>query len=150
MGIQAIKGVEVGDGFLTTTRRGSQAHDELVTDGSEISRLSDKAGGTEGGMSTGTVLRVRAGMKPISTVPKALRTVDTATGATAEAHHQRSDVCAVPAAGVVAEAMVALVLSNAVLEKFGGDSIGETKRNLDSYLAAIPDGLRTEVIGDRG
>jgi chorismate synthase len=150
MGIQAIKGVEVGDGFLTTTRRGSEAHDELVTDGEEISRLSDKAGGTEGGMSTGTVLRVRAGMKPISTVPKALRTVDVATGATAEAHHQRSDVCAVPAAGVVAEAMVALVLANAVLEKFGGDSVGETKRNLDSYLEAIPAELRTEVIGDRG
>jgi chorismate synthase len=150
MGIQAIKGVEVGDGFETTRRRGSQAHDELVTDGSEISRLSDKAGGTEGGMSTGTVLRVRAGMKPISTVPKALRTVDVATGEAAEAHHQRSDVCAVPAAGVVAEAMVALVLANSVLEKFGGDSITETKRNLDGYLAAIPDAQRTEILTDRG
>ena len=150
MGIQAIKGVEVGDGFETTRRRGSQAHDELVTDGSEISRLSDKAGGTEGGMSTGTVLRVRAGMKPISTVPKALRTVDVATGQAAEAHHQRSDVCAVPAAGVVAEAMVALVLANSVLEKFGGDSLTETKRNLDGYLAAIPDELRTEILTDRG
>ena len=150
MGIQAIKGVEVGDGFLTTTRRGSAAHDELVTDGSEISRLSDRAGGTEGGMSTGTVLRVRAGMKPISTVPKALRTVDVATGAAAEAHHQRSDVCAVPAAGVVAEAMVALVLANAVLEKFGGDSLDETKRNLQGYLAAIPEGMRSEILTDRG
>ena len=150
MGIQAIKGVEVGDGFETTRRRGSQAHDELVTDGSEISRLSDKAGGTEGGMSTGTVLRVRAGMKPISTVPKALRTVDVATGEAAEAHHQRSDVCAVPAAGVVAEAMVALVLANAVLEKFGGDSLTETKRNLDGYLAAIPAEQRTEILSDRG
>ena len=150
MGIQAIKGVEVGDGFLTTTRRGSQAHDELVTDGSEISRLSDKAGGTEGGMSTGTVLRVRAGMKPISTVPKALRTVDVATGEAAEAHHQRSDVCAVPAAGVVAEAMVALVLANAMLEKFGGDSLGETQRNLYGYLEAIPAELRTEISDDRG
>jgi len=148
MGIQAIKGVEVGDGFLTTTRRGSEAHDELVTDGSEISRLSDKAGGTEGGMSTGTVLRVRAGMKPISTVPKALRTVDVATGEAAEAHHQRSDVCAVPAAGVVAEAMVALVLANAMLEKFGGDSLSETRRNLDGYLEAIPAGMRTEVTSD--
>jgi chorismate synthase len=148
MGIQAIKGVEIGDGFLTTTRRGSQAHDELVTDGSEISRLSDKAGGTEGGMSTGTVLRVRAGMKPISTVPKALRTVDVATGEAAEAHHQRSDVCAVPAAGVVAEAMVALVLANAVLEKFGGDSLAETQRNLRGYLDAIPDKMRTEVVDD--
>ena len=153
MGIQAIKGVEVGDGFETTRRRGSEAHDELVTDGSLISRLSDKAGGTEGGMSTGTVLRVRAGMKPISTVPKALRTVDVATGGEAEAHHQRSDVCAVPAAGVIAEAMVALVLANSVLEKFGGDSLIETRRNLEAYLAAIPDSLRTELVtgsSDRG
>ncbi len=150
MGIQAIKGVEVGDGFATAARRGSEAHDELVTDGSLISRLSDKAGGTEGGMSTGTVLRVRAGMKPISTVPNALRTVDVATGAAAEAHHQRSDVCAVPAAGVVAEAMVALVVANSVLEKFGGDSIVETKRNLDSYLAAIPATMRTELLSDNG
>jgi chorismate synthase len=143
MSIQAIKGVEIGDGFLTTTRRGSEAHDELVTDGSIISRLSDKAGGTEGGMSTGTLLRVRAGMKPIATVPRALRTVDVATGAAAEAHHQRSDVCAVPAAGVVAEAMVALVLASAMLEKFGGDSIDETRRNLQGYLDAIPANLRT-------
>jgi chorismate synthase len=143
MGIQAIKGVEVGDGFLTTTRRGSEAHDELVTDGSVISRLTDKAGGTEGGMSTGTVLRVRAGMKPIATVPNALRTVDVATGEAAGAHHQRSDVCAVPAAGVVAEAMVALVLANSVIEKFGGDSITETARNMRGYLDAIPAGLRT-------
>jgi chorismate synthase len=143
MGIQAIKGVEVGDGFLTTTRRGSQAHDELFQIGSEIARSSDKAGGTEGGMSTGTVLRVRAGMKPIATVPHSLRTVDVATGEAAGAHHQRSDVCAVPAAGVVAEAMVALVLANSVLEKFGGDSVEETRRNLESYLASIPAGLRT-------
>jgi chorismate synthase len=143
MSIQAIKGVEIGDGFLTTTRRGSSAHDELVTDGSLISRLSDKAGGTEGGMSTGTLLRVRAGMKPIATVPHALRTVDVATGEAAEAHHQRSDVCAVPAAGVVAEAMVALVLANFMLEKFGGDSIDETRRNLRAYLDAIPANLRT-------
>lgn len=143
MGIQAIKGVEVGDGFLTTTRRGSAAHDELFAIGDRIVRSSDKAGGTEGGMSTGTVLRVRAGMKPIATVPHSLRTIDVATGEAAGAHHQRSDVCAVPAAGVVAEAMVALVLANSVLEKFGGDAIEETKRNLDSYLAAIPEGLRT-------
>ena len=143
MGIQAIKGVEVGDGFLTTTRRGSQAHDELFSSGGTITRSSDKAGGTEGGMSTGTVLRVRAGMKPIATIPHALKTVDVATGEAAGAHHQRSDVCAVPAAGVVAEAMVALVLANSVLEKFGGDSIGETKRNLESYLANIPANLRT-------
>jgi chorismate synthase len=143
MGIQAIKGVEVGDGFATAARRGSQAHDELVMGDDGITRLSDRAGGTEGGMSTGTLLRVRAAMKPISTVPHALRTVDVATGKAAEAHHQRSDVCAVPAAGVVAEAMVALVLANAVLEKFGGDSVGETKRNLEGYLAAMPSSLAT-------
>jgi chorismate synthase len=147
MSIQAIKGVEVGDGFETTKRRGSVAHDELVTDGSLISRLSDKAGGTEGGMSTGGVLRVRAGMKPISTVPHALRTVDIATNSAAEAHHQRSDVCAVPAAGVVAEAMVALVLANSVVEKFGGDSLGETKRNFAGYLAAMPANLKTDSRG---
>ncbi|PPF64447.1 chorismate synthase [Clavibacter michiganensis] len=146
MGIQAIKGVEVGDGFLTTTRRGSDAHDELVQSDGRITRLSDKAGGTEGGMSTGTVLRVRAGMKPIATIPHALRTVDVATGEAAAAHHQRSDVCAVPAAGVVAEAMVALVLANSVLEKFGGDSVAETKRNLESYLAHIPDRLASAGI----
>ncbi len=150
MGIQAIKGVEVGDGFETTRRRGSAAHDELVVDGGLIERLSDRAGGTEGGMSTGTVLRVRAGMKPIATVPHALRTVDTSTGEAAPAHHQRSDVCAVPAAGVVAEAMVALVLAEAVLEKFGGDSVAETRRNLEGYLAAIPATLTTAVADGRG
>ncbi|GAA1726440.1 chorismate synthase [Microcella frigidaquae] len=149
MGIQAIKGVEVGDGFETTRRRGSSAHDELVVDDGLIERLSDRAGGTEGGMSTGTVLRVRAGMKPIATVPHALRTVDTSTGEAAPAHHQRSDVCAVPAAGVVAEAMVALVLAEAVLEKFGGDSVAETRRNLEGYLAAIPATLTTAVADGR-
>lgn len=143
MGIQAIKGVEVGDGFLTTTRRGSEAHDELFHAPDGITRASDRAGGTEGGMSTGTLLRVRAGMKPIATVPHALRTVDVASGKPADAHHQRSDVCAVPAAGVVAEAMVALVLANSMLEKFGGDSIGETRRNLEAYVSAIPDALAT-------
>ena len=148
MGIQAIKGVEVGDGFETTRRRGSDAHDELVQADGAIQRVSDKAGGTEGGMSTGTVLRVRAGMKPIATIPRALRTVDVATSEPAPAHHQRSDVCAVPAAGVVAEAMVALVLANSVLEKFGGDSIGETRRNLESYLANIPANLRTGASSD--
>ena len=148
MGIQAIKGVEVGDGFLTTTRRGSEAHDELMQVDGAIMRSSDKAGGTEGGMSTGTVLRVRAGMKPISTIPRALRTVDVATSEAAPAHHQRSDVCAVPAAGVVAEAMVALVLANSMLEKFGGDSITETRRNRDSYLANIPTNLKTGASSD--
>ena len=148
MSIQAIKGVEVGDGFETTRRRGSAAHDELFVTADGIARYSDKAGGTEGGMSTGTVLRVRAGMKPIATVPHALRTIDTATGEAASAHHQRSDVCAVPAAGVVAEAMVAVVLADVVLEKFGGDSIPETRRNLDAYLAAIPETLRSSPDSD--
>lgn len=143
MGIQAIKGVEVGDGFETTRRPGSEAHDEMVP-GDEIERLSGRAGGIEGGMSTGQVLRVRAGMKPIATVPHALRTIDTATGDAAEAHHQRSDVCAVPAAGVVAEAMVLLVIAEAVLEKFGGDSVAETARNIESYLDSIPSTLRTK------
>ncbi|WP_396645090.1 chorismate synthase [Microbacterium sp.] len=148
MSIQAIKGVEVGDGFLTTTRRGSQAHDELFATEDGITRSSDRAGGTEGGMSTGTVLRVRAGMKPIATVPHALRTVDVSTGDTAAAHHQRSDVCAVPAAGVVAEAMVAITLADAVLEKFGGDNVAETRRNLDAYLAHLPETLRTTDASD--
>jgi chorismate synthase len=148
MSIQAIKGVEVGDGFETTRRRGSAAHDELFATDTGIARASDRAGGTEGGMSTGTVLRVRAGMKPIATVPHALRTIDVSTGETASAHHQRSDVCAVPAAGVVAEAMVAVVLADVVLEKFGGDSVGETRRNLEGYLAAIPAELRTTAVSD--
>jgi chorismate synthase len=148
MSIQAIKGVEVGDGFETTRRRGSAAHDELFATDGGITRGTDRAGGTEGGMSTGTVLRVRAGMKPIATVPHALRTIDVATGETASAHHQRSDVCAVPAAGVVAEAMVAVVLADVVLEKFGGDNIVETRRNLQAYLAAIPDTLRTADASD--
>jgi len=150
MSIQAIKGVEIGDGFETSRRRGSQAHDELVANDGVIERTSDKAGGTEGGMSTGTVLRVRAGMKPIATVPHALRSIDVTTGEAAPAHHQRSDVSAVPAAGVVAEAMVALVLADAVLEKFGGDSLAETQRNLEAYLAAIPPTLRTAVANPAG
>jgi chorismate synthase len=137
MGIQAIKGVEVGDGFALARARGSAAHDEMVPGPQGIRRLSGRSGGTEGGMSTGDVLRVRAAMKPISTVPRALRTVDVATGEAATAHHQRSDVCAVPAAGVVAEAMVALVVADALLEKFGGDSVPETRRNLDAYLATL-------------
>jgi chorismate synthase len=134
MGIQAIKGVEVGDGFDLATRRGSEAHDEIVPTETGVRRATGRAGGTEGGMTTGEVLRVRAAMKPISTVPRALDTVDVATGEPAKAINQRSDVCAVPAAAVVAEAMVALVLSNALLEKFGGDSVAETSRNVASYL----------------
>jgi chorismate synthase len=141
MGIQAIKGVEVGDGFRLARLRGSAAHDEIVRDADRIRRVSGRSGGTEGGMTTGEVLRVRAAMKPISTVPRALRTIDTASGEAAVAINQRSDVCAVPAAGVVAEAMVALVLADAVLEKFGGDSLAETRRNADAFL---------KHLGDRG
>ncbi|MBT2493632.1 chorismate synthase [Streptomyces sp. ISL-96] len=134
MGIQAIKGVEVGDGFDLARVPGSKAHDEIVPTAEGVRRTTGRAGGTEGGMSTGELLRVRAAMKPIATVPRALATIDTATGEVAAAHHQRSDVCAVPAAGIVAEAMVALVLADAVAEKFGGDSVGETRRNVRSYL----------------
>ena len=139
MGIQAIKGVEVGDGFRLAATRGSLAHDEMVPGEGRIARVSNRSGGTEGGMSNGEVLRVRAAMKPIATVPRALRTVDVVTGEAAAAHHQRSDVCAVPAAGVVAEAMVALVLAEVVLEKFGGDSLAETRRNVAGYLAGLAD-----------
>jgi chorismate synthase len=137
MGIQAIKGVEVGDGFDLARTRGSSAHDEMITRDGRIVRVSNRSGGTEGGMSTGDVLRVRAAMKPIATVPRALRTVDVSTMSDAQAHHQRSDVCAVPAAGVVAEAMVALVLAEAALEKFGGDSLEETQGNHAAYLRRL-------------
>lgn len=137
MGIQAIKGVEFGDGFQLAAVRGSQAQDEIVNADARLLRTSGKSGGTEGGMSTGEVLRVRAAMKPISTIPKALRTVDVATGEAAPAINQRSDVCAVPAAGIVAEAMVLLVLADVMLEKFGGDCVAETRRNHDSYLASL-------------
>ncbi|MEO5708483.1 MAG: chorismate synthase [Nocardioidaceae bacterium] len=137
MGIQAIKGVELGDGFALAATPGSQAHDEIVNSPDGIRRTSGRSGGTEGGMSTGEALRVRAAMKPIATVPRALRTVDVATGEETVAHHQRSDVCAVPAAGIVAEAMVALVLADVVLEKFGGDSVGETRRNVEGYLSSL-------------
>jgi chorismate synthase len=143
MGIQAVKGVEIGDGFRTAARRGSAAHDEIVpgTD-DRLRRATNRAGGTEGGMSNGEVVRVRAAMKPISTVPRALATVDVVTGEPARAIHQRSDVCAVPPAAVVAEAMVALVLAQALLEKVGGDSVTESSRNLRGYLEAIPEHLR--------
>ncbi|MGH8834998.1 MAG: chorismate synthase [Actinomycetes bacterium] len=137
MGIQAIKGVEVGDGFEVAGLRGSQAHDEIETADGAVRRRTGRAGGTEGGMSTGETLRVRAAMKPISTVPRALDTVDVATDEPAQAISQRSDVCAVPAAGVVAEAMVVLVLADATLEKFGGDSVAETARNVRTYLNTL-------------
>jgi chorismate synthase len=134
MGIQAIKGVELGDGFGLARVPGSKAHDEIVPGDGRLRRSSGRSGGTEGGLSTGELLRVRAAMKPIATVPRALATVDVHTGEETRAHHQRSDVCAVPAAGIVAEAMVALVLADAVAEKFGGDSVTETRRNVDGFL----------------
>ncbi len=138
MGIQAIKGVEIGDGFESARRRGSSAHDEIEkSESGKIVRRTDRAGGTEGGITNGEVLRVRTAMKPISTVPKALDTVDTSTGEAAKAINQRSDVCAVPASGIVAEAMVALVLADAVLEKFGGDSVGEVSRNYKNFISNL-------------
>ncbi|NSC20591.1 chorismate synthase [Streptomyces albus subsp. chlorinus] len=137
MGIQAIKGVELGDGFDLARVPGSLAHDEILATPDGIRRASGRSGGTEGGLSTGELLRVRAAMKPIATVPRALATVDVRTGEPDKAHHQRSDVCAVPAAGIVAEAMVALVLADAVAEKFGGDSVAETRRNVRGFLDSL-------------
>ena len=142
MGIQAIKGVEVGDGFRTARRRGSVAHDEIVREADGVRRTTNRAGGVEGGMSNGEVLRVRAALKPISTVPRALRTIDVASGEPATAIHQRSDVCAAAPAAVIAEAMAALVLAEALLEKTGGDSVAECRRNLTAYLESIPENLR--------
>jgi chorismate synthase len=138
MGVQSVKAVEVGDGLETARRRGSVAHDEIVSENGRITRLTDRAGGIEGGMTNGEVLRVRAAMKPISTVPRALATVDVATGEAAVAINQRSDACAVPRGSVVMEAMVALTLADAVLEKFGGDSVAETRRNARAYLDGLP------------
>ena len=143
MGIQAIKGVEIGDGFLEAMRPGSQAHDEMVPgEDGRIARVSNRAGGIEGGMSNGQPIRVRAAMKPIPSIPKALRTVDVTTGEAAQAINQRSDSTAVPAASVVAEAMVRLTLAKYALEKFGGDSVEETRRNMESYLASWPEHMR--------
>ena len=144
MGIQSVKGVEIGDGFEEARRRGTQAHDEMVRTDDGVDRLTNRAGGIEGGMTNGQPLVARVGFKPISTVPRALKTVDMSTGAAASAIHQRSDVCAVPAGGVVAEAMVALVLARAVTEKFGGDSLAETRRNVEGYLAQVADRLNWE------
>ncbi|UOZ02504.1 MULTISPECIES: chorismate synthase [unclassified Amycolatopsis] len=139
MGVQAMKGVEVGDGFTTARRWGSQAHDEIDRGSGPVgvTRRSNRAGGLEGGITNGEPLRVRVAMKPISTVPKALSTVDVRTGEPAVAIHQRSDVCAVPRAGVVLESVVALILADAALEKFGGDSLIESKRNAEAYLKAL-------------
>jgi chorismate synthase len=138
MSIQSVKGVEVGDGFATAGRVGSEAHDEIVAGGAGLSRTTTRAGGIEGGMSTGQPIRVRAAMKPFSTVPQPLSTVDLATGSPDVAIRQRTDVCAVPAGGVVGEAATAFVLAQAVLEKFGGDSLPETRRNLEGYVATLP------------
>jgi chorismate synthase len=137
MGVQAMKGVEIGDGFTTARRWGSKAHDEIDPANPGITRRTNRAGGLEGGITNGEPLRTRVAMKPISTVPRALSTVDTTTGEPAVAIHQRSDVCAVPRAGVVLESVVGLVLAEAALEKFGGDSIAETRRNAESYLKAL-------------
>jgi chorismate synthase len=138
MSIQSVKGVEVGDGFASAGRPGSKAHDEIVLRGGRLERASARAGGIEGGMSTGQPIRLRAAMKPFSTVPRPLRTVDLATGEPAIAIKQRTDVCAVPAGGVVGEAVVAFTLADATLEKFGGDSLPETARNLHAYLETLP------------
>ena len=143
MGIQAIKGVEIGDGFEEANRPGSAAHDEIVADeNGKITRLTNRAGGIEGGMSNGEIIRVRAAMKPIPSIPRALRTVDVLTGEAAQAINQRSDFTAVPAASVVAEAMVRLTLAKYALEKFGGDSLQETRRNVESYLASWPENMK--------
>jgi chorismate synthase len=133
MSIHAVKAVEIGDGFELTRTRGSKAQDEIYSENNQLKRKSQHSGGTEGGVSNGEALRVRAGMKPISTIPRALETVDVSTGEAAKAINQRSDVCAVPALGVIAEAMVAITLADALLEKFGGDSVAETRRNLLSF-----------------
>lgn len=143
MGIQAMKGVEIGDGFLEAMRPGSQAHDEMVPDEQgHIARLTNRAGGIEGGMSNGMPIRVRAAMKPIPSIPRALRTVDVTNGEAAQAINQRSDSTAVPAAAVVAEAMVRLTLARELLAKFGGDSLEETRRNIASYLESWPEHMR--------
>jgi chorismate synthase len=138
MSIQSVKGVEIGDGFATARRPGSKAHDEIVVRGGRLARASARAGGIEGGMSTGQPIRLRAAMKPFSTVPKPLRTVDLVTGEPAVAITQRTDACAVPAGGVVGEAVVAFSLAEGMLEKFGGDSLVETSRNLRAYLETLP------------
>jgi chorismate synthase len=142
MSIPAVKGVEIGLGFETARRMGSEVHDEIeAAPGNRrtgnVRRKTNRAGGTEGGMTTGEPLVVRVAMKPISTLMRPLGTVDVATGGEAKATAERSDVTAVPAMGVIAEAMVAFVVAQAWLEKFGGDSLDETRRNVEGYLARI-------------
>ena len=138
MGIQAVKGVEIGDGFASAARRGSRAHDEMVRREGRVRRLSNRAGGVEGGMSNGEPIRVRLAFKPISTVPRALRTIDTRTGEEAVALHQRSDTTAVVPGAVIAEAMLSLVIAECLVEKFGGDSMDALRASLRGYLDSIP------------
>ncbi|MFP7696087.1 chorismate synthase [Trueperella sp. LYQ143] len=138
MSIQAVKGVEIGDGFRSARRRGSVAHDEIVRRDGKVQRTTNRAGGIEGGMSNGEPIVLRAAFKPISTVPRALATIDTSTGEAARALHQRSDTTAVVPGAVIAEAMVALVLAEALVDKFGGDSLPEIQRNVASWWQSIP------------
>jgi chorismate synthase len=134
MSIPAVKGVELGLGFEAARRKGSEVHDEIMPG---FSRATNRAGGTEGGMTTGEPLLARVAMKPISTLMSPLKTVDLKTGGPAQAQSERSDVTAVPAMGVIAEAMLAMVLTQALLEKFGGDALSETKRNYEGYIAHV-------------
>ena len=142
MSIQSVKGVEIGDGFESARRRGSEAHDEIIRDEHGLSRLTNRAGGIEGGMSNGEVLRVRVAFKPISTVPRALRTIDVTTGEPATALHQRSDTTAVVPGAVVAEAMMNLVITECLLDTFGGNSLADLRRNIATHLDSIPETQR--------
>lgn len=141
MSVPAIKGVELGDGFDLAARRGSEAHDEIEPD---LTRATNRAGGTEGGMTTGGILRMRAAMKPLSTLKRRLRSVDLVTGEPSDAFQERTDVCAVPAAGVVCESVVALCLGDAMLEMFGGDTLDDFRASVDRYRGRVvsrgPDG----------
>lgn len=139
MSIQAIKGVEIGDGFSQARSRGTQAHDEIFHNGRSFSRHTLRAGGTEGGITIGEILRVRAAMKPIATVLSALDSVDVDSKEAAKAFFERSDTCAVPRAGVVCEQMVAYVLADEVMRKFGGDTVGDLVSSVDAYRARLAD-----------
>ena len=133
MSIHAIKGVEVGDGYSVARRPGSEAHDEIYHEDGSFARKTNRAGGTEGGMSIGGIVRVRAAMKPISTLMRPLDTVDVSSKQSDKAFRERSDVCAVPAAAVVAEQMVAIVLAQEMQRKFGGDTVGDFLSSLETY-----------------